>query len=168
MKEWRLVGYKNPVRTSQETHDVSATEHSLLMLCKNWGFHAMTMKNVVFWDIEPQFIPHRKHITSLLQSWASSCYVRFEVFTAVTMKEWRLVGYKNPVRTSQETHYVSATQLSRLMLCKIWGYHGGDYVECRLLGCNAVWLFKYRSFGATYHHHHQGRNNQRASLASYC
>jgi hypothetical protein len=37
--------------------------------------------------------------------------VRFEVCTAV--------GYKNPVRTSYETHYVSATESSQLMLCKI-------------------------------------------------
>jgi hypothetical protein len=29
-------------------------------------------------------------------------YVRFEVFTAVT-EECRLLGYKTPVRTSQET-----------------------------------------------------------------
>jgi hypothetical protein len=41
------------------------------------------MKNVVFWDIKPQFIPHRIHITS------------------------------------PDTHYVSATELSRLILCKI-------------------------------------------------
>jgi hypothetical protein len=34
-------------------------------------------------------------------------------------EECRLLGYKTPVRTSQETHYVSATELSRLMLCKI-------------------------------------------------
>jgi hypothetical protein len=34
-------------------------------------------------------------------------------------EEWRLVGYKNPVRTSRETHYVSATEPSQLMLCKI-------------------------------------------------
>jgi hypothetical protein len=34
-------------------------------------------------------------------------------------EEWRLLRYKNPVRTSQETHYVSATELSQLMLCKI-------------------------------------------------
>jgi hypothetical protein len=34
-------------------------------------------------------------------------------------KECRLLGYKNPVRTSQETHYGSATDSSRLMLCKI-------------------------------------------------
>jgi hypothetical protein len=27
-------------------------------------FRAVTMKNAVFWDIETQFIPHRKHITS--------------------------------------------------------------------------------------------------------
>jgi hypothetical protein len=31
-------------------------------------------------------------------------------------------------------HYVSVTELSRLMLCKILGFHGGDYDECRLLG----------------------------------
>jgi hypothetical protein len=34
-------------------------------------------------------------------------------------EERRLLGYKNPVRTSQETHYVSATESSRLMLCNI-------------------------------------------------
>jgi hypothetical protein len=31
-------------------------------------FTAMTMKNVVFWDIETQFVLHRRHITSPLQS----------------------------------------------------------------------------------------------------
>jgi hypothetical protein len=25
-------------------------------------------------------------------------------------------------------------------VCKIWGFHGGDYEEWRLLGCYAVWL----------------------------
>jgi hypothetical protein len=49
-------------------------------------------------------------------------------------EEWRLMGYKTPVRTSQVTHYVSATEPSQLMLCKIWGFHGDDYEECRLLG----------------------------------
>jgi hypothetical protein len=34
-------------------------------------------------------------------------------------EECSLLGYKNPFRTSQETHYVSATQPSRLMLRKI-------------------------------------------------
>jgi hypothetical protein len=55
-------------------------------------------------------------------------------------EECRLLGYKNPVRTSQETHYISATGSSRLMLCKILGFHGGDYEEYRLLECEAVWL----------------------------
>jgi hypothetical protein len=53
-----------------------------------------------------------------LQGPAGQCYVRFEVFTAVT-EECRLLGYKTPVRTSQETHYIFATELSQLMLCKI-------------------------------------------------
>jgi hypothetical protein len=48
--------------------------------------------------------------------------------------ECRLLGYKTPIRTSQETHYVSATESSRLMLCKVWGFHGDDYGECRPLG----------------------------------
>jgi hypothetical protein len=34
-------------------------------------FTAVTMKNVVFRDIKTQFVPHRKHITSPLQSPAS-------------------------------------------------------------------------------------------------
>jgi hypothetical protein len=46
----------------------------------------MTMKNIVFWDKKPQFVLHRRHITSPLQSTAGYCYVRFEVFTAVAMK----------------------------------------------------------------------------------
>jgi hypothetical protein len=55
-------------------------------------------------------------------------------WTSWTQEERHLLRYKNPVRTSQETHYVSATESSQLMLCKIWGLHGGDYEECRLLG----------------------------------
>jgi hypothetical protein len=49
-------------------------------------FTAVTMKNAVFWDIKPQFVPHRKHITSLLQSPAGYYYVRCMVFTVVTAK----------------------------------------------------------------------------------
>jgi hypothetical protein len=45
--------------------------------------------------------------------------VIFEVFTAVTKKNVVFPEYKYPVRTSQETHYFSATEPSRFMLCKI-------------------------------------------------
>jgi hypothetical protein len=44
------------------------------------------LKNAVFWVIRPQSIPRRKHPTSTIQSTAGECYVRFEVFKAVTMK----------------------------------------------------------------------------------
>jgi hypothetical protein len=40
--------------------------------------------------------------------------VKFKVF-----EECRLLGYKNPVLTSQETHYVSVTKQSPFLLCKI-------------------------------------------------
>jgi hypothetical protein len=54
--------------------------------------------------------------------------------------------YKNPDRTSEETHYVSATEPSQLMLCKVWGFRDGDYEACRLLGCYSVWN---RRFGGS-------------------
>jgi hypothetical protein len=53
-------------------------------------------------------------------------------------QERRLLGYKYPVRTSQESHYFSAAEPNRLILCKISDFHGGDYEEYRLLGCHAV------------------------------
>jgi hypothetical protein len=31
-------------------------------------FAAVTMKNVIFWDIKPQFVLHSRYITSPLQS----------------------------------------------------------------------------------------------------
>jgi hypothetical protein len=68
------------------------------------------------------------------------CCCKIWGFHGGDYEECRLLGYKNAVHTSQETHYVSATEPSRLMLCKIWGVHGCDYEECRLLGCYAVWL----------------------------
>jgi hypothetical protein len=34
-------------------------------------------------------------------------------------EECRLLGYKTPVRTSQETRYVSATERSQLKPCKV-------------------------------------------------
>jgi hypothetical protein len=41
------------------------------ILARFEDFTAVTMKNFVFWDIKPQFVPHRRHITSPLQSPAS-------------------------------------------------------------------------------------------------
>jgi hypothetical protein len=31
------------------------------------AFTAVTIKNAAFWDIKTQFVPHRRHIISLLQ-----------------------------------------------------------------------------------------------------
>jgi hypothetical protein len=74
------------------------------------------MKNVVLWDIKPQFVLHRRHITSPLQSPASYCYVRFEVFTAVTMKNG--VFWDDVVRTdvSEElsTSFIMVTRIGEL------------------------------------------------------
>jgi hypothetical protein len=46
--------------------------HYLLMHCVRFEvLTAVNVKNVVFWDIKTQFVLHRRHITSPLQSPAS-------------------------------------------------------------------------------------------------
>jgi hypothetical protein len=121
-EEWRLLGYKNPVRTSQETHYVSTTESSQLMLCKIWGFHGVDCeecrllgyKNPVCTSQETPYVSTTESSQLMLcKIWG---------FHGGDYEEWRLLGYKNPVRTSQEILYVSTTESSLLMLCKIWGF----------------------------------------------
>jgi hypothetical protein len=53
--------------------------------------------------------------------------VKFEVFTAVIMKNAIFWDIRTQFVPQQETSYASATDPSRLMLCKILGLHGGDY-----------------------------------------
>jgi hypothetical protein len=52
-EECRLLGYRNQVRNSQETHHVSDTESSRFRLCIFEVFTAVTIKNAVFWDVTP-------------------------------------------------------------------------------------------------------------------
>jgi hypothetical protein len=59
-------------------------------------------------------------------------YVRIADFTAVTMKSavfWAIKTQFVPHRK----HYIAATEPNRLILCKILGFHSGDYEEFRLL-----------------------------------
>jgi hypothetical protein len=37
---------------------------------------------------------------------------------------------------------VTARVVSYFCVCNIWGFHGCDYEECRLLGCGAICLVK--------------------------
>jgi hypothetical protein len=133
-EEWRLLGYKNTVCTSQGTHYVSATESNQLMLCKIWGFPGSDYE-------ECRLLGYKTPV----RTWQETHYVsatepsrlmlcKIWGFHGGDYEECRVLGYKTPVRTWQETHYVSATESSRLMLRKIGGFHGGDYEDCRLLG----------------------------------
>jgi hypothetical protein len=73
----------NSVRTSQETHYVTAKKTNRLML---------------FWETVAVYCENRMKQTNTL------CEQNAEFW------------YVNPVRTSQETHYVSATKPNRIML----------------------------------------------------
>jgi hypothetical protein len=69
--------FTDSVRTSQETHHISATKLNRLMLfgeiiavyCENHMEHINTLfgQNAETLYIRIQFVPHRKHITSPLQ-----------------------------------------------------------------------------------------------------
>jgi hypothetical protein len=41
---------------------------NLILVVRFDVFMVVTMKNAVFWNMETQFVPHRKHITPPLQS----------------------------------------------------------------------------------------------------
>jgi hypothetical protein len=68
--------------------------------------------------------------------WLSTDFFRCKIwcFHCGDYEECRLLGYKNLVHSSQEAHYISAIEPSRLMLFKILGFHGRYYEEFRLLG----------------------------------
>jgi hypothetical protein len=57
-----------------------------------------------------------------------------------------LLGYKTPVRTSQETHHVSVTEPSQLMHWKIPDFHCSDYEECSLVVLIRTTLLLARQF----------------------
>jgi hypothetical protein len=96
----------------------------------------VTMKNAVFWNIKKNLVrtSHETHYVSATEP----SRLRFSRRWLWRMPSSRI---QNLIRTSQETYYVSATKPSLLMLCKISGFHGGEYEECCLLLCYEVWLF---------------------------
>jgi hypothetical protein len=71
------------------------------------------MKNVVLWGIKPSSYL-AGDITSPLQSPGGYCYVRFEVFTAVIMKNF--VFWDIKTQFVPHRRYVSATESSQLMI----------------------------------------------------
>jgi hypothetical protein len=75
------------------------------------------MKNVVFWDIRTEFVPHKRHISATESSQLMLC--KIEVFTAVTMKNAVLWDIKTRFVPNRK-HYVSDTKPSRLMLCEVF------------------------------------------------
>jgi hypothetical protein len=60
-----------PSGSETHTHTYMEERDEIFDCVRFEVFTAVTMKNGVFWDIETQFVPHRRYITPLLQSPAS-------------------------------------------------------------------------------------------------
>jgi hypothetical protein len=58
--------------------------------------------------------------------------------------------------------YSYVSKLTLLQILKIWGFHGGDYEECRPLDVTPCGSYKHRRFVGTYHLHYHGGINRRA------
>jgi hypothetical protein len=103
----RTIRNTDTVRTSQETHYVSATKPNRLMLfreivavyCENHTEHTDTVRT----SQETHYVSATKPNRLML----------FRETVAVTV---RTIRNTHTVRTSQETHYFSATKINRLML----------------------------------------------------
>jgi hypothetical protein len=137
-EEYRLLGYKTLVRTWQKARYVSVTEPSRLMLCKFWDFSRRWLWRMPSsWIWKPGL--YLTGNTLRLRYMDKPVNAKISGFHGGDYEECRLLAYKNPVHTSQETHYVSATEPSVLILSKIWDFHCDDCEGC-LLGCYAMWI----------------------------
>jgi hypothetical protein len=54
--------------------------------------------------------------SSLAWRWVCFLWIRLALQHVIWLQNFFQIIYKNSIRTSQETHYVSATKTSRLML----------------------------------------------------
>jgi hypothetical protein len=80
------------------------------------------MKNAVFWDIKTQFEPHRRHITSPLQSATLQCYVSFEAFTMLLQESHGITSQEtafNTITASIFHRHVSRVSLNSFLLV-VW------------------------------------------------
>jgi hypothetical protein len=108
--------------TSQENYFVSLTNPNRLMLfgeritayCENHTEHTDTLCGQ-----NAEFVPHRKQITSALQSPTGLSWLgKNSLFIVRTIWTQRYTEYAEcRVYTSKETYFVSATNPNRLMLC---------------------------------------------------
>jgi hypothetical protein len=64
--EWTELAVKHG-DSSVELSSLNKSRNNMNII-KLQVFTAVTMKNIVFWDIKTQFVLHRRHITTPLQS----------------------------------------------------------------------------------------------------
>jgi hypothetical protein len=57
--------------------------------------------------------------------------IRYGLYSHLSGDE---VGEVDPVHSRTRRHQLPTTEV----LCRVLGFHGGDYEECSLLGCGAV------------------------------
>jgi hypothetical protein len=105
------------VRTDGPLHPLSHELKTRRILCKGASLICL-----------PQNSAHSPHRHSNGNE-RKQTYIKVWGSYSSDYEECRLLGYKNPVRTSQETYYFSVTEPSRLMPRNISSFHGGNYEE---------------------------------------
>jgi hypothetical protein len=79
-----------------------------------------------------------------LSGWDFSvqAHEKYYLYTDIHGNRHSLVGI---VTDYELGNRASVPDRGKRFLCKISGFHGGDYEECSLPGCYAVWLFSSQS-----------------------
>jgi hypothetical protein len=108
------------------------------------GFSQSTQTNAV---VMPRLIRYRIGPNSFQLLFNSSTIRSYIAWDAVTVIKWTTTYHvvKSAKLISKILYTIQLNEMLkglrwRIMARKIWGFHGGDYEECRLLRCYAAWL----------------------------
>jgi hypothetical protein len=102
---------------------------------------------VRLWQCLPRDPRGNNAFNSSFDAWRHYCVA--DVFTATSSNNvWRNIIFLTSCRLLLIREYSWFNDLmfntvsykTFQKLCKIWGFHGSDYEEWRLLGCYAVWI----------------------------
>jgi hypothetical protein len=78
----------------------------------------------------------------LRRCWCPAAWLHGAITQNTTLSVLTIVKVWNLICALRVSNWLKTCFLlvNHSIACKIWGFHGGDYEECCLLGCCAMWL----------------------------
>jgi hypothetical protein len=131
------------VQRDAEQKDVPVTKDAALRWVRMWcsiRVSELSLKAVYHWGRCMQHTGRSLFCKTTHSGWFTSCN-----FTGM---EWAIIGSTQHFHMYFNSRYLSLVVMKcvnirdkiyfRIYCLKIWGFHVGDYEQCRLLGCGAM------------------------------